>query len=63
MTAPRPLSLSLEFQADGEGIAGCLSDRNGNHWDFSSWLGLLTLIERVLAGTSSTNYPRQREVS
>jgi hypothetical protein len=52
------LRFSLEFHSDGERIAGRLRDQHGNDWPFSSWLGLLTLIERLRASTSSpTNAP------
>jgi hypothetical protein len=54
MTATRSLCLKLEFRSDGERIAGRLRDEHGVDWAFSSWLGLLTLIERALKGGSST---------
>ena len=58
------LSLSLELHSDGERIAGRLGDQQGNDWPFSSWLGLLTLIERLRASAASpTEEPNQQEVS
>ena len=58
------LSLSLELHSDGERIAGRLGDEQGNDWPFSSWLGLLTLIERLRASAASpTEEPNQQEVS
>jgi hypothetical protein len=58
------LSLSLELHSDGERIAGRLGDQQGNDWPFSSWLGLLTLIERLRpSASSSTEEPNQQEVS
>ena len=58
------LSLSLELHSDGERIAGRLGDQQGNDWPFSSWLGLLTLIERLRASAaSSTEEPNRQEVS
>jgi hypothetical protein len=58
------LSLSLELHSDGERIAGRLGDQQGNDWPFSSWLGLLTLIERLRASAPSpTEEPNQQEVS
>lgn len=57
------LCLSLELQSDGERIAGRLRDSDGNEWPFSSWLGLLTVIERLRVSTppSSTKHSRQEE--
>jgi hypothetical protein len=64
MTTTCSLRLSLELHSDGERIAGRLRDQHGNDWPFSSWLGLLTLIERLRGSTSSlTNEPTHREVS
>jgi hypothetical protein len=58
------LSLSLELHSDGERIAGRLGDQQGNDWPFSSWLGLLTLIERLRASAASpTEEPNEQEVS
>ena len=53
--------LSLELRSDGERIAGRLRDQQGNDWQFASWLRLLTLIERLRAGPSSS--PTQSEGS
>ena len=65
MTATRALHLSLELHSAGERIAGRLRDRQGNDWPLSSWVGLLTLIERLRASASSslTNESSQPEVS
>ena len=64
MTATRSLSLSLELHSEGERIAGLLRDEHGNDWPFSSWLGLLTLIERLrLRASSPTKPAKQPEVS
>jgi hypothetical protein len=53
MSAARCLCLSLELEFDDERVAGRLEDEQGNDWRFSSWLDLLTLIERMPAGASS----------
>jgi hypothetical protein len=53
MSAARSLCLSLELEFDDERVAGRLEDEQGNDWRFSSWLDLLTLIERMPAGASS----------
>jgi hypothetical protein len=58
MTAARPLRLLLEIQSHGERITGRVRHQDGNEWPFSSWLGLLTLIERLRPGTSTTARPR-----
>jgi hypothetical protein len=50
MTTTRAVCLSLELDFEGERVTGWLGDEEGNDWKFSSWLDLLTLIERVLAG-------------
>jgi hypothetical protein len=64
MTAMCSLCLSLELHSDGERITGRLRDQQGNDWPFSSWLGLLTLIERLRASASSpTEEPTGQEVS
>jgi hypothetical protein len=63
MTAMCSLCLSLELHSDGERIAGRLRDQHGNDWPFSSWLGLLTLIERLRLGASSPmDQPKSPEV-
>jgi hypothetical protein len=49
MTAARSLCLSLELDFEDERVSGWLADEHGNDWAFSSWLDLLTLIDRVLA--------------
>lgn len=39
-------------------------DEQGNDWPFTSWLGLLTLIERLRSGPPAPGDEiRQREVS
>ena len=50
MSAPRSLCLSFELDFEGERVTGWLADEQGNDWAFSSWLELLTLIERLIAG-------------
>jgi hypothetical protein len=49
MTATRSLCLSLELDFEDERVTGWLADDQGNDWAFSSWLDLLTAIERVRA--------------
>jgi hypothetical protein len=49
----RSLCLSLELRSHGDRIAGRVRDPHGNEWPFSSWLGLLTLIERLRASAAS----------
>ena len=49
MTATRSLCLSLELDFEDERVTGSLADEQGNDWVFSSWLDLLTVIERVHA--------------
>ena len=53
VTSTRSLRLMLDLHSEGERIAGRLRDEHGNEWPFSSWLGLLTLIERMRASASS----------
>jgi hypothetical protein len=53
MSATRSFCVSLELEFDDERIGGRLEDEQGNSWRFSSWLDLLTLIERMPAGASS----------
>jgi hypothetical protein len=53
MSATRSLCLSLELEFQDDRVAGRLEDEQGNDWRFSSWLDLLTLIERMPAGASS----------
>ena len=63
---PRPdsLCLCLELRSDGPRIAGRVGDQQGNDWQFSSWLGLLTLIERLRPSAASpTEEPNEQEVS
>jgi hypothetical protein len=50
MSAARSLTLSLELEFDDKRVAGRLEDEQGHDWRFSSWLDLLTLIERMPAG-------------
>jgi hypothetical protein len=49
----RSLCLSLELKFDDKRVVGRLEDEQGNDWRFSSWLDLLTLIERMPADPSS----------
>jgi hypothetical protein len=67
MTATSSLCLSIEFDFEGERVTGWLADEQGNDWAFSSWLDLLSVIDRVLASTGSlaatTNAPDRREDS
>jgi hypothetical protein len=53
VSAARTLCLTLELEFDDKRVAGRLEDEQGNDWRFSSWLDLLTLIERMPAGASS----------
>jgi hypothetical protein len=53
MSGARSLCLSLELSFDDDRVIGRLEDEQGNDWRFSSWLDLLTLIERMPAGASS----------
>jgi hypothetical protein len=67
MRTTRSLCLSLELDFEGERVTGWLADEHGNDWAFSSWLDLLSVIDRALAGTGSrtvtTNAPDRREVN
>jgi hypothetical protein len=47
MTTNRPLTLRLEPHADSQLIAGWLCDEGGYEHYFSTWLGLLTLLEQA----------------
>jgi hypothetical protein len=66
MTMTRSVCLSLELDFEGERVTGWLADEYGNDWAFSSWLDLLSVIDRVLASTGSraptTNALDRREV-
>jgi hypothetical protein len=66
MRTTHSLCLSLELDFEGERVTGWLADEHGNDWTFSSWLDLLSLIDRVLAGTGSlaatTNALDRREL-
>jgi hypothetical protein len=53
MTRTRSVCLSLELDFEGERVTGWLADEQGNDWAFSSWLDLLSVIERVLGGARS----------
>jgi hypothetical protein len=55
MTTTRSFCLLLELQSDGAQIAGRLRDEYGVDWPFSTWLGLLTLIERLRTGVPVAN--------
>ena len=52
-TTGAAVSLSLELDLEGERVTGRLADDEGNDWAVSSWLDLLTAIERVLADVRS----------
>jgi hypothetical protein len=52
MSGARSLCLSLELSFDEDRVVGRLEDEQGNDWRFSSWLDLLTLIERMPATTA-----------
>jgi hypothetical protein len=41
------LTLHIETQPDGHGIAGQLRDPRGAEHQFTGWLGLLTLLEEA----------------
>jgi hypothetical protein len=62
----RSVCLSLELDFEGERVTGWLADEQGNDWAFSSWLDLLSVIDRVLAGAGSravsTDATDRREV-
>jgi hypothetical protein len=47
MTTNRPLTLRLEPHADRQLIAGWVVDERGYEHYFSTWLGLLTLLEHA----------------
>lgn len=53
----RSRSLILEFHSDGDRVKGRLEDESGNHHPFSSWLGLLTLIEQARVGATKGASP------
>ena len=55
MADSRSLSLTMAPAADGSRISGRLRDEHGAEHRFSSWLGLLSLLEaaRVRAPTPS----------
>ena len=53
MSTSRSLCLSLELDFEGERVTGWLADEDGNDWAFSCWLGLLSAIDQVLAGSGS----------
>ena len=53
MTPTHSLCLSLELDFEGERVTGWLADEHGNDWAFSSWLDLLSVMDRVLASTES----------
>jgi len=42
-----PLQLTLALAVDEDRISGRLRDERGDEHRFSSWLGLLTLLEAV----------------
>ena len=45
MVDARPLQLTLALVVDEDRISGRLRDERGDEHRFSSWLGLLTLLE------------------
>ena len=47
MTTTRRLTLRLEPSGDNKLITGWLCDERGEERYFTSWLGLLTLLERA----------------
>jgi hypothetical protein len=47
MTTNRPLTLRLEPHADSQLIAGWVVDERGYQHYFSTWRGLLTLLEHA----------------
>ena len=59
MTSTRRLTLSLEPPGDGELITGWLCDERGEERQFTSWLGLLSLLEQARL-TVTTNRSRAR---
>ena len=63
MSAARPLCLSLELEFDDERVAGRLEDQQGNGWRFTSWLDLLTLIDRMPADASSPDELTEQRAS
>jgi len=65
MSTTRTVCVSLELEFDDGRLTGRLEDEKGEDWRFSSWLDLLTLIERMPEGASSpddlTRNPRRLE--
>jgi hypothetical protein len=61
MTTHSSLRLALEPGSDDRRIAGRLYDERGERHDFSSWLGLLTLLEhaRVRANSPTVDAPHR----
>jgi hypothetical protein len=53
MRTTHSLCLSIELDFEGKRVTGWLADEDGNDWAFASWLDLLSLIDRMLAGTGS----------
>jgi len=56
VTGHRSLRLTLVPAADGSGISGRLRDEDGDEHRFSSWLGLLSLLESA-HGRAPTDAP------
>jgi hypothetical protein len=50
--------ISLELDFEGDRVTGRLADEQGNYWAFSSWLDLLTLIDRI----TRASVPSRRQV-
>jgi len=53
MSTTRSVCVSLELEFEDGRVTGRLEDEKGADWRFSSWLDLLTLIERMPEGASS----------
>lgn len=47
-------TLQVEFEPVADQITGQVRDEQGNGWPFSSWLDLLTLIERLRTDPAGT---------
>ena len=57
MASPLSLRLVLAPEADGDRIAGQLQDEHGHEHSFSSWLGLLSLLDAARVRTAPTPEP------
>jgi hypothetical protein len=47
MPTSRPVPLAIELQATDRRVSGKLTDERGERHGFSTWLHLLTLLERA----------------